>query len=128
MGGDREHRIGDSWIPRDTGITRHVWPAVYMPEAPEMLVVSWWLPPRSIGDHVAILTQHEFDDLEDPKVADRLLDKAAPIEHLVAKWSGLLGRISPIVRWVFAEDPLDVGAKRCELVPGEDALELHVPL
>ena len=126
MGGDREHRIGDSWIPRNAGITRYVRSAVDMPEASEMLVVARLLPPRRIGDHVAVLAQDELDDLEYPPVTDGLLDKAAPIEHLVAKWSRLLGRISPIVRWVFLEDPLDVGAKRCKLVPGENAVELYV--
>jgi hypothetical protein len=126
VGSDREHGIGDSWVPRNAGITRYVWSAVDMPETSEMLVVAGLLPPRRIGDHVAVLTQEELDDLEYLRVADSLLDQVAPIEHLVAKWSRSLGRISPIVRWVFIEDPLDVRAKRCEFCPGEDAVELYV--
>ena len=125
MGSDREHGIRDSWIPRDARITRYVRSAVDVPEASEMLVVARLLPPRRIGDHVAILTQEELDDLEYLRVADGPLDKAAAIEHLVAKWSRLLGRISPIVWWVFLEDPLDVRAKRCEFFPGEDSLEQY---
>jgi hypothetical protein len=124
VGSDREHGIGDFWIPRNARITRYVRSAVDMPEASEMLVVARLLPPRRIGDHVAILTQEELDDFEYPRVADGLLDEAAPIEHLIAKWSRLLGRISPVVRWVFLEDPLDVRTKRCEFFSGEDAVEL----
>jgi hypothetical protein len=56
-------------------------------------------------------------------VADCSLDEAAPIEHLVTKWGGLLGRISSVVRRVFPEDPFDIGAERCELFSPEDAVE-----
>ncbi len=77
---------------------------------------------------MAVLSEEGLNDLEDPGVADSPLDKAAPIEHLVTKWGGLLGRISSLVRWIFLEDPLNVGAERRELISLEDAIENDVSL
>ena len=61
-------------------------------------------------------------------MGDSTLDKATPIEHLVAKRRGLFLGISPIVRWVFPEDSFDVGTKRHELFLREDTMELDVPV
>jgi hypothetical protein len=77
---------------------------------------------------MAVLTEEELDGLEDPWMTDRFLDKAAAVEHLVAKWGGLLRRISSVIGWVFLEDPPDLGAERCHLLAGEDRVELDVAL
>jgi hypothetical protein len=77
---------------------------------------------------VAVLTEKEFDSLEDPWMTDRFLDEAAAVEHLVAKWGGLLRRISSAIGGVFLEDPSDLGAERCQLLAGEDRVELDVTL
>jgi hypothetical protein len=102
--------------------------AVDVPEAPEVPVVTWVLPPRSVGYHVAVLTEEELDSLEDPWMTDRFLDEAAAVEHLVAKRGGLLRRISSAIGGKFLEDPPDLGAERCQLLAGEDRVELDVTL
>jgi hypothetical protein len=99
-----------------------------MPEASEVLVVARVLPPSRIGDHVAILPQKGLNDLEDSWVGNGPLDHAAPIEHLVAKWGGLLGRISSVVWRIFLEDSFDIGAERCEFFLVEDAIEFCVSI
>ena len=105
-------------VPGNSGITWHVGPAIDVPEAPEVLVVAGLLPPRRVGDHVAVLPQEWLDDLEDPRVADGLLDDSAPIEHLVTERGGLLRQVTPFVWWVLREDPLDIGAERREFLSG----------
>ena len=59
-------------------------------------------------------------------MTDCPLDKAAPIEHLVAERFGLLGRISSLVWREILEDPFDVSAERCELFSAEDLTEEDV--
>ncbi len=86
------------------------------------------LPPRRVGDHVAVLPEEGLDDLEDPWVADGLLDDTAPIEHLVAERGGLLRQVTPFVWRVLREDTLDIGAERRELLTAEDSLEEDVPV
>ena len=103
-------------------------PAVNVPEAPEVAVVTWVLPPRRVGDHMTVLTEEELDSLEDPWMTDRFFYEAAPIEHFVAKWGGLLRRISSVIGRVFLEHPPDLGPERFQLVAGEDSLELDIPL
>ena len=102
--------------------------AVDMPEAPEVPVVAPVLPPRRVGDHVTVLTEEQFDKLEDPWMTDRFLDKAAAIEQLVAKWAwtppaNLLWHRADIPR-----RPVDLGAERCQLLAGEDRRELGIAL
>jgi hypothetical protein len=93
-----------------------------------MSVVARFLPPRRVGDHVAVLSQERLNDLEDPGVSDSPLDEAASIEHLVTKWRGLLGLVSSLIRWVCLEDPLDIGAQRRDLFCREDAMENDVAI
>jgi hypothetical protein len=102
--------------------------AVDVPETPEVLVVARLLPPGRVGDHVAVLPQEGLNDLEDPRVANRPLHEAAPIEHLVAKRGGLLRQISSLIRRVLLENPLDIGTERRELVSDEDAVEEDIPV
>ena len=123
-----EDRVRDPCIPRNARVTRHVGSAVDVPEASEMSVVARFLSPRRIGDHVTVFSQEGLNDLEDPGVADSPLDKAAPIEHLVTKWGGLLGRISSLVWRIFLENPFDIGAEPRELFSLEDAIENYVSL
>ena len=114
---------GIPWIPRNARVTRDVGSAVDVPEASEMSVVARFLSPRRIGDHVTVLSEEGLNNLEDPGVADSPLDKPAPIEHLVTKWGGLLGRISSLVWRIFLENPLDIGVERRELPSLEDAMK-----
>jgi len=93
-----------------------------------MSVVVRFLPPRRIGDHVAVLPQERFNDLEYPAVCDGPLDKAASIEHLVTKWGGLLGRVSSLIWRKLLEHSFDIGAQRRELVSYEDAIENDVAI
>ncbi len=77
---------------------------------------------------MTVLSDEWLDDLEDPGASNGLLDKAAPVEHLVTKGGGELGRISPLIGRILVEDPFDIGAEPSELLPGEDAREDDVSL
>ena len=125
---DGEDRVRDPWIPRNARIARDMGSAVDVPEPPEMSVVACFLSPRRVGDHVAVLPQEGFYDLEDPGVADRPLDKAAPIEHLVTKWCGLFGQVSSLIGRTLLENPVDIGAERRKLFCTEDTIENDVSL
>jgi hypothetical protein len=97
-------------------------------KTPEVAVVAWLLPPGSVGDYMAVLTQEEFDDLKDPRMTDRLLHKAAAVEHLVAKWGGLLRRITSVIGRIFLKDPLDLGTERCQFLVIEDCVDFDMAL
>jgi hypothetical protein len=102
--------------------------AVDVPEPSEMSVVARCLPPRRIGDDVAVLSQEGFDDLEYPGVSDSPLDKTSSIEHLVTKRGGLLGRVSSLIRRTLLEYSLDIGAQRRELFSCKDGVENDVAI
>jgi hypothetical protein len=123
VGGDGKNGIGDPGIPRHTGITRYVWSAVDVPEAPEVVVVARWLPPGGVGDDMAVLPQKSLHDLEDSWVADGALDQAAPVDHFVAKWGRLLGEVSSFIRWELVKDPFDLAAERGDLFSREHVMQ-----
>jgi len=126
VGRYRENGIGNSRIPSNAGITRDMWSAVDVPKATEVPVVARLLPPSRIGNHMAVLPYEGLHDLEDPLVTDCPLDEVAPIEHLVAKRLGFLGRISPLVWRDFLEDPFDVSTERGEFFSAEHLVEKHI--
>ena len=126
MSGDGEDGIGDPFIPRNAGVAGDVRPAVDVPEAPQVLVVSRLLPPGGIGDDMAVLAQERFDDPEDTRVGDGRLDEAAPIQHLVAERCRLLRGIPALVGRVLVEDPFDIGTEAGDLVPAEHPVEHRV--
>jgi hypothetical protein len=57
------------------------------------------------------------------RVANGALGEAAPIEHLVAKRLGFLGRVSPVVRRKFLEDSFDIVTEGGDLFGGEHLVE-----
>jgi len=93
-----------------------------------MSVVARLLPPRRVGDHVAILPQQGLDDLEYPGISDGSLDEAASIQHLVSKWDGLFRRVSALVWWKLLEHSFDIGAQCREILSYEDAIENDVAI
>ena len=128
MSRNGEHGVRDPRIPRNAEISRDVRTAVDVPEASEVSVVTWFLSPRCVGDHVTVLSQEGLEDLEDPGMTDSPLDDTAPIEHLVTKWGRFLGGIPSLVWRIFCKYPLDIGAERCELFSPEDTLEHDITL
>jgi hypothetical protein len=128
MGRDCEHGIRNASVPRNAGFTRHMWSAVDVPEASEMVVVTRWLPPGGIGDDMAVFSQKGFNDLEDPRVADGVLDEAAPVEHLIAKWGGLLRWVSSFIRPVFVKNSLEIRAQSSDFISIEHVMQDHVAI
>ena len=123
VGRNGEYRIGNSGIPGNTGLAGYVRTAIDVPKAPEVVVIACWLPPGGVGDDVAIFAQKGLDDLEDSRVADGVLDETTPVEHLVAKWRRLLGRVSSFIGWEFLKNPFDICAKRDDLIFGEYVMD-----
>lgn len=124
----REHRIRDSGIPWNAGVTRDMGSAVDVPKATEVVIVARRLPPGGIGNDVAILPQQGFNDLEDPRMGDGALDRAAPIEHLVSKRGRLLGCVASVIGRVLVENPIDVGAEGSDLTRVEYPFEHDEPV
>jgi hypothetical protein len=54
VGRDRKHRVGNSRIPRNTGVARDMRSTVDVPVASEVSVVARLLPPRRVGNHMAV--------------------------------------------------------------------------
>jgi hypothetical protein len=46
----------------------------------------------------------------------------------VTKWRGVLGLAPSLIRWIFLEDPLDIGAQCRELFSLEDAVKNDVAI
>jgi len=121
MSSDGEDRIGDTWVPRNVGVSGDVWSGVDVPEPPQVFVVAGWLPPGSVGDDVAVLAEERFDCPEDAWIADGALDEGTSVEHLVTERCHLLRVVVGIshIRCVLRKDPLHVRAegshgKRCK--------------
>ena len=128
VSGNRKNGVRNPRIPRNIRVTRDVGSAVDVPEPTEMFVVTSFLSPSRVGNDMAVLSEKALNDLEDARVSNGPLDEAAPIEHLVSKRRGFLGRISSLVWGIFLVDPLDIGAESRELLSGEDAIQNDVSI
>jgi hypothetical protein len=74
VGGDGEDGIGDSVIPRHAGHSEgYAGPPSMCQKRPRCSFSPGRLPPRGVGDDVAVLTQKRFDDLEDAWMSDSTL-------------------------------------------------------
>ena len=50
------------------------------------------VPPRGVGDHVAVVAEQRLDHLEDLRMPDDTLARGAPVEHLVAELVPVVAR------------------------------------
>src|SRR5271156_256422 len=110
MGRDGEDRVRDTRVPWDAEVSRNMWSGVGVPETTQVFVVAWWLPPRGIGDDVAVLSQKRLDGPQDPGIANDTLDEGTPVEHLIAERRHLDDVVVgvPHIGWVLRKDPLDI--------------------
>ena len=92
---------------RDLGDVRS---GIGMPEAAQVLVVARRLPPRGIGDDVAVLPEEGLDGPQDARSSNGTLDEGTAIEHLVTERRHLGGVVVGIahIRRVLRKDPLDI--------------------
>ena len=96
---------------------RNVRPGVGVPEAAGEL---GRVPPRGVGDHVAVVAEQRLDRLEDPRMPDRALARRAAVEHLVAEL--VLVVADPLGR-DRVEHAVDLGAQLGHLGGGEHAAQ-----
>ncbi len=59
-------------------------------------------------------------------MAEGALDEAAPVEHLVAKRSRLLGEVSSFIGRELVKDPFDLGTESGDLISREHVIEEYI--
>ena len=108
VGSDGEYRVRDARVPWDAGISGDVRSGIGMPEAAQVLVVARRLPPRRIGDDVAVLPEQGLDGPQDARSTDGTLDDGTAIEHLVTERRHLGGVVVgiPHIRRVLRKHPV----------------------
>src|ERR1700722_95946 len=123
-------RIGDAFVPGNVGVSGDVWSGVDVPEPPQVFVVARWLPPRSVGDNVAVLAEERFDCPENARIADGALDEGTPVEHFVTERCHSLRVVVGIshIRCVLRKDPLHVRVEGSQGRRSENASQHRVTL